>query len=128
MSARPRRPRSRSTQTVFSDIRHIEGFTCTPDDPCVGTDSFRRALELSISNQVRSTTLGTPTVAGTTVRVTMLATSPGRNAVGVDRTLSEVTADVVDGKIVSFRSDPDVDDPQTLWWLDHRPSVRPELA
>lgn len=52
----------------------------------------------------------------------MLTTSPQRSAIGVDRTFSEVTADVGDGKIFKLRSDPDRYDLQTLWWFDHRPS------
>jgi hypothetical protein len=93
-------------QLVTDDVRYIGGSTCSSQDPCVGAGTFRRAVELSIADQVHSTTLGAALVADTTVRVSLLTTSPGRTAIGVDRTLSEVTADVVDGRIVSFPQRP----------------------
>jgi hypothetical protein len=115
-------------QLVSDEVRYSGGSACPPQDPCIGADTFRRAVERSIANQVHSTTAGAAQVAGTTVHLSLLASSPGRAAIGVDRTLSDVTAEVVDGRIVSFGSDPDGDDPQTRWWLDHRPSAQLDLA
>lgn len=108
-------------QLVSDEISFVGGASCTPQDPCVGADSFRQRVEQSIADQVHSITLGDALVSGTTVGTSVLATSPGRAALGLDRTLSEVTAEVVDGKIVSIVAYPDSDDAQTLWWLDHRP-------
>jgi len=104
---------------VSPDIAYAGDSACPDQDPCVGTRTFRRALEVSIANQVHTTMVGRAQVAGTTVRVSTLTTSPGRTAIGVDHTSAEVTASVVDGTILSFRSEPDRDDAQTLWWLDH---------
>ncbi len=112
---------------VANDMTYVGGHVCTHVDPCVGGDTFRREVELSVSNRVQSATLGDPSVSGATVHVTLMSTSPDRMAIGVERTLSEVTAEALDGKLVSFRSDADGDDLQTLWWLDRRPVGGPEL-
>jgi len=64
-------------------------------------------------------------VSGATVNAQILSTSPARAAIGVDRTLSDVTAEVVGGQIVELDIYPDVYDEQKVWWLDHRPSGEP---
>ena len=56
-----------------------------------------------------------------------MTTARTRIAIGVERTLSEITAEVVDGKLVSLRTYADYDDSQTLWWLDHKPAANPSL-
>lgn len=115
-------------QLVSNDIRYVGGAACTEQYPCLGARTFRRVLELSIANQVRTTTVGAAKISGTTVRVRTLTASPGRSAIGVDRTLAEVTAEVADGILVSFRSEPDRDDAQTLWWLDHQSALHRESS
>jgi hypothetical protein len=108
-------------QLVSEDIRFVGGVSCMPQAPCIGADSFRQRVLLSIANQVQTVTLGDILESGTTARMSVMVTSPGRASIGVDRTFSEVSAEVVDGTITSLATYPDSDDAQTLWWLDHRP-------
>ena len=63
--------------------------------------------------------------SGPTVRVRLLSVSPGRSDIGVERTFSDVTMELVDGHIISWRSMSDSADAETAWWLDHRSTPRP---
>jgi hypothetical protein len=108
-----------------ADIRYVAGSACTPQAPCLGAQAFQRAMIAFIDNGVQTTAVGAARVSGTTVDARMLSTSQARAAIGVDRTLFEVTAEVVEGQIVELDVYPDVYDEQTVWWLDHRPSGGP---
>jgi hypothetical protein len=112
-------------RVVDNDIRFTGVPDCPQRDPCVGADAFRSEFNTFASGEVHHTPVGTDLVSGTTVRMNVLTTSPGRTAIGVDRTLSQVTADVVHGKIVSYRAEPDRHDAQTLWWLNHGACAEP---
>jgi hypothetical protein len=54
--------RGGAMMTFANDVTCIGGYDCTQVDPCVAADSFRREVELSISNRVHSTTLDDPVV------------------------------------------------------------------
>lgn len=109
-------------QLVSDDIRFTADSACTVQVACVAASTFRGELEQSIGHHVQTLIVSAAQGSGTAVRVSILLTSPGRTAIGVDRTLADVSAAVATGRIVSFRSDPDSDDAQTRWWLDHKPA------
>jgi hypothetical protein len=109
-----------SMALVASDMQYVnEGPVCSPESPCGGYEAFRRNVQLSISDQVFTSVIGSVDVSGPMVQVRLLSTSPSRSAIGVERTLSDVTIEMVDGQITSWRSVSDTADPQTMWWLDH---------
>ena len=105
---------------VAPDLVYIGGPTCPPESPCVGTEALRHDLEQFSADQEYSSSAAGPDVSGTTVRVRFALQSPGRSAIGLDRTLSDVTATVQDGQLTSWRSVSVWTDPQTTWWLDHQ--------
>jgi hypothetical protein len=110
---------------VASDVQYVDdGPVCSSASPCGGNQAFRRDVQLSISDHVFTSVVGSVEVSGPTLQVRLLSVSPGRADIGVERTFSEVTMELVDGQITSWRSMSDLADPQTVWWLDHRPAAR----
>ena len=109
---------------VAPDLSYSGG----PASPCIGTAALRRDVQLFIADQVYSSSIVSPDVSGTTVHARLASQSPSRSAIGLERTLSDLTAEVRDGQISSWRSGDDATDPQTAWWLDHQPVPSPELA
>lgn len=113
---------------VAPDLSYSGGPACPPASPCIGTAALRRDVQLFIADQVYSSSIVSPDVSGTTVHARLASQSPSRSAIGLERTLSDLTAEVRDGQISSWRSGDDATDPQTAWWLDHQPVPSPELA
>ena len=109
---------------VAPDLVYIGGPTCPPESPCLGTEALRHDLQQFSADQEYSSTAAGPDVSGMTVRVMFASQSPGRSAIGLDRTLSDVTATVQDGQLTSWRSVSLWTDPQTAWWLDHQAALR----
>jgi hypothetical protein len=105
---------------VAPELVYVGGPTCPPESPCVGTDALRHDLDQFSANQEYSSSAAGPDVSGTTVRVRFAIQSPGRSAIGLDRTLADVTATVQDGQLTSWRTLSVWTDPQTAWWLDHQ--------
>ena len=106
---------------VATDVSYVSGLACPPERPCIGTDAVRRDVQLFISDGAYSSDIGNSDVSGTIVQVQLGTESSVQSSVGVERTLSDVTAEVRDGQISSWQSVSDVTDPQTAWWLDHQP-------
>jgi hypothetical protein len=106
---------------VASDVSFVGGSACPSDNPCQGTDNMRRALRVFAADHVYSATLGTPEVSGSVVRARLAFQSDSRAAIGIDRTLSDVTVVVRDGQLIEYLGTNDRSDPQTAWWVDHQP-------
>jgi hypothetical protein len=109
---------------VAPDLRYSDsdGAACPPASPCVGTAAMQSDVQLFIAELVYSSSTGTPESSGAAVHARLASQSPGRSAIGLDRTLSDVTVEVRDSRLISWRSEGDATDPQTAWWLDHRPA------
>ena len=105
---------------VAPDLSYIAGPACPAERPCIGTDAIRRDVQLFISDRAYSSSTGNRGVSGTTVRVQLGTERSVQQSIGVERTLSDVTAEVRDGQISSWRSVSDTTDPQTAWWLDQQ--------
>jgi hypothetical protein len=102
---------------VADDMRYVGGPACPPDNPCIGREAMRGTIERYIAGQEQATIVGAPLVSGTVVKATLESRNPERLAVGVERTLSEVTVEVRDGQLASWGGIADTSDPQTLTWL-----------
>jgi len=104
---------------VAPDLVYIDGGTCPPESQCVGTEALRHDIQQFSVDQEYSYSAAGPDVSGMGVRVRFAFQSPGRSAIGLDRTLSDLTATVQDGQLTTWRSESVRTDPQTAWWLDH---------
>jgi len=103
---------------VTDDIRTVGGPSCTPAAPCVGVVPFRTDLEnVYIPKHIQLTIVGVPQVSGTTVHVRIEARGDIFSVAGVERIVSNATAEVRDGKIASFISIPDASDAQSAQYL-----------
>jgi SnoaL-like domain len=102
---------------VTDDVRFVGGPECPPPAPCLGTEGLRREFQRYMGAQVRVTVVGTPQVAGTTLRARIEASGAAQRAVGVERAISDVTVEVRDGKVASWLGILDARDPQTARWL-----------
>lgn len=105
---------------VAPDLVYIGGPTCPAESPCVGAEALRRDLQQFSADKEYTSSAAGPDVSGTTVRIMFASQSPGRLAIGLERTLSDVTVTVQDGQVTSWRSVSLWTDPQTEWWLDHQ--------
>jgi hypothetical protein len=102
---------------VADDMSYIGGPACPPETPCLGVDAMRGNVQRYIAGQEQATIVGAPQVSGTVVKAHLESRNPGRLAIGVERTLSEVTVEVRDGQLASWAGTSDATDPQTAWWL-----------
>ena len=84
----------------------VGGPGCPVASPCVGAAAHQSELEgfAALHAQV---TLVAPRVSGTTVEGRMEGRNDLTRAAGVDRTVSDLTADVQDGQITTWRVIPD---------------------
>ncbi len=105
---------------VTDDVRIIGGPRCTEASPCVGKDAVRTDLQSFIAQHTQTTIVGTPQVAGTTVRVRIEARADNISAAGVDRFINDTTLEVRDGLIASARGVPDQSDPQTAQFVEYQ--------
>jgi hypothetical protein len=104
---------------VAPDLVYTGSATCPPESACIGTEALRHDLDQFSADQEYSSSAAGPDVSGMTVRIRFAFQSPARSAIGLDRTLSDVTATVQDGHLTSWQSVSVWTDTQTAWWLDH---------
>jgi SnoaL-like domain len=102
---------------VAPDASYVGGPACPPENPCVGIDAMRANVQRYIAGHEQATIVGTPQVSGSVVKARLESRNPDRLAIGVERTLSDVTAEVRDRQLVSWASTSDASDPQTAVWL-----------
>jgi hypothetical protein len=102
---------------VADDMSYVGGPVCPPDNPCIGVDSMRSNIQRYIAGQEQAAIVGAPQVSGTVIKAHLESRSPDRLAIGVERTLSEVTVEVRDGQLASWGGTSDASDPQTATWL-----------
>ena len=103
---------------VADDMSYVGGPACPPDNPCSGLDVMRGNIERYIAGQDQATIVGAPQVmSGTVVKAHLEYRNPDRLAMGVERTLAEVTVEVRDGQLASWGGISDTGDPQTVTWL-----------
>ena len=103
---------------VAADVRFVGGPACTPARPCLGRDAVRRDIvEQFIPGHAHVTIVGTPVVSGSQVRVRTEVTSDLARAAGIDRWVTNLTAVVQGGEIVSLVGLLDPTDPQTAKYL-----------
>ncbi len=107
---------------VAPNVSYSDGTTCTLEYPCIGTDVMRNDVEVFVSEDAHSSATGKSEMSGAVIRTQLACQSPGRASIGLERTLSDVTIEVRNGHIVSWRSVSVANDPQTDWWLHHRPA------
>ena len=101
---------------VAEDMSYVGGAACTPDKPCIGRDAMRRIVQGYIAGHDTASIVGLPEVSGTTVKAHLESGNPDRRAIGVERTLSDVTVDVRNGLLTSWASINAAADPQTATW------------
>jgi hypothetical protein len=106
---------------VDKHVVYVDGADCTPGHPCLGADAMRNNVQLFVAQDAYSSTTGVSNSSDAVVDAQLENQSPGRAAMGLDRTLSDVRVEVRDGRIVSWRSVNEAADPQTARWLDHQP-------
>jgi hypothetical protein len=82
---------------VAPDLVYIGGATCPAESPCAGTDAFRRDIDQFSADQEYSSSAASLDVSGTTVQVRIALQSPGRSAIGLDRNLTKVLAQLLGG-------------------------------
>ena len=102
---------------VADDIRLVGGPRCTPANPCLGISAFRAEMQAIVADHIQMTIVGIPQVSGTTVHVRIEEHGDIFSAAGVERIVSNGTAEVRDGKIASLNSSPDASDAQTAQFL-----------
>jgi hypothetical protein len=106
---------------VAADVTYVDGSACPLESPCVGTDRVRREIQAFVFDDGYSYTIGVPEVSGTTIHARLASESTARSAIGISLTMSDVSAEVRDGQVISWRTVSDLTDDQTVWWLDHQP-------
>ena len=107
-----------TTALVAVDIRFVGGPACTLAKPCLGRDAVRRDIvEQFLPGHAHVTIVGTPVVSGNQVRVRTEVTSDLARAAGIDRWVTDLTAQVQGGEIVSLVGLLDPSDPQTAKYL-----------
>lgn len=107
-----------ATALVAADVHFVGGPACTPARPCLGRDAVRRDIvEQFLPGHAHVTIVGTPVVSGSQVRVRTEVTSDLARAAGIDRWVTNLTAQVQGGEIVSLVGLLDPTDPQTARYL-----------
>jgi hypothetical protein len=113
---------------VADDMRYVGGVACLLAKPCLGTTGIQADVQRFISDHAQATLLGSPSLSGTTVTARVETSDDAVLAAGVDRIVSEYTADVLDGKLTNFRDVPDASDPQTAAFQAFQRAQLPNAA
>ncbi len=90
-----------------------------------GRANLERALSPTTLDAARVTSLvETPQAVGSRVQAAAMRRGPELELLGLDRILATLTAEVRDGKLTLFRSDPDQLGAESPWWLQHGASAQ----
>lgn len=107
-----------ATALVAANVYFVGGPACTLAKPCLGRDAVRQDIvEQFLPGHAHVTIVGTPAVSGNQVRVRTEVTSDLARAAGIDRWVTDLTAQVQGGQIVSLVGLLDPSDPQTAKYL-----------
>ena len=96
---------------MADDTVFVGGPGCTAANPCVGAEAHLAELQ-GFSALHAHVTLVSPRTSGSTVHARTESQNDLTRAAGVDRTVADLTAEVHDGKITTWRSIQDPNDPQ----------------
>ena len=89
------------------------------------SEGMQGDVRVFIADHAQSTLIGLPLVSGTILSGRAETSSDAARAAGVDRVVSNYTADVREGKLTSFRGIPDVSDPQTATYEGFQRAQQP---
>ena len=92
------------------------------------SEGMQGDVRVFIADHAQSTLIGLPLVSGTIVSGRAETSSDAVRAAGIDRVVSNYTADVREGKLTSFRGIPDVSDPQTAAYEAFQRAQQPVAA
>lgn len=104
---------------VADNMSYVGGPVCTLAKPCVGRAIAQTLVVEQFYQKFHAhlTIIGTPQVTGNRVTARVESIDDRTRAAGVSRTISNLTVQVVDGKIASWAASLDPSDPQTARFL-----------
>jgi hypothetical protein len=98
---------------VADDVSIIDGSACLVENQCVGRQALRAHVQLFVADKTQTLLIPPVSVSDATITVRAETSSASIRAAGVDRIVSEYTADIHDGRLTSLRVVQDASDRQT---------------
>jgi hypothetical protein len=113
---------------VADEASYVDGSACPIETQCLETRPLRADVQRFIADQAYTTLLSPASVSGATITVRAETSNAATRAAGVDRIISEYTADVRDGKLTRLRVVQDASDPQTARFQLFQRAQLPQVA
>ena len=98
---------------VADDVSIVDGSACLVENQCVGRQALRAHVQLFVADKTQTLLISPVSVSDATITVRAETSSASIRAAGVDRIVSEYTADIRDGRLTSLRVIQDASDRQT---------------